>query len=211
MPIECPSSASSDLQAVFQPGELLESFDFQSIENDGAVIYALDCDLHLVYCNAAWDAFAVSNGAPGLIRERQIGMPIMAVIPAPLREFYRRAFGNVLYTRAPWRFTYECSSPRAERHFHMIVNSTWRGDGLIVVNSLISETPHNRPEATGGAQYRNLSGIIIMCAHCRRVRTCREPARWDWVPDYVERMPRDITNSLCPTCKELHYGRDLRG
>ena len=36
------------------------------VETDPAVIFCLDAELRLTYCNAAWDQFAQENGAPEL-------------------------------------------------------------------------------------------------------------------------------------------------
>lgn len=190
---------------------LLRAFDRNSFERDESVIYGLDSELRLIYCNPAWERFANANGAPSLEPGRVTGMALMGVVPAPLRLFYRRGYAGVLASGLPWRFTYECSSAEVERYFQMAVHASPSRDALVVVNSLVNEAPHKREGHSAGRLYRNMSGIIIMCAHCRRVKTTGNPGRWDWVPEYVERMPEEISHSLCPVCKELHFGAQLRG
>lgn len=195
----------------FGPYGLLHAFDLQCFERDESVIFGLDSELRLIYCNPAWGRFAKENGAPALEPGRVLGMALMGVVPAALREFYRRAYSGVLISGLTWQFTYECSSADVERRFHMAVHPSPGRDALVVVNSLVHEAPHKRAAHEAGYAYRNLNGIIIMCAHCRRTKSAVNPERWDWVPQYVERMPKEVSHSLCPICKELHFGALLRG
>src|SRR5258707_11246276 len=67
----------------------------ETAEADPAVIYALDADLRMTYCNPAWDALARANNGGHLVRPHQIGFTLMYAIPGCLREFYRQAFQSV--------------------------------------------------------------------------------------------------------------------
>lgn len=206
-----PRLSGIDLLRPFGRGGPLNGLDYDRFEHDDAVPYALDSNLRFVSCNLSWDRLAGANGAHQLKRNCQIGVPVMGVTPAPLREFYRLGFSNVFETGSAWSSTDECSSSEIERRFHVIVTRTPNRDGLIVVNSPVSQAPHRRPPLAASGQYRNLTGIIIMCAHYSRARTAGGEGRWNWVPAFVDHMPDEVSHSLSPICRELHYGAELRG
>jgi hypothetical protein len=55
------------------------------------------------------------------------------------------------------------------------------------------------------AQVRTLSGLLPICASCRRIRDKNEA----WVPleQYVQQHTEaDFTHSICPTCRNRLYG-----
>ena len=49
---------------------MVELFDYpvSVVEADTAVIFCLDADLRITYCNPAWDRFALENGGEHLCR-----------------------------------------------------------------------------------------------------------------------------------------------
>ena len=54
--------------------------------------------------------------------------------------------------------------------------------------------------------YRDPSGTITICMHCRRTRRITvEGVRWDVVPEFLATPPRGISHGLCPDCLEKHY------
>jgi hypothetical protein len=175
-------------------------------EDDQSVIYLLDKNLRIVYCNKAWDEFAEHNGGVHLRRIEQVGRRVLDSNAEPLKTFYRSAFERALAEHEPWEHLYECSSPRLYREFHMQVLPLQAPPRLIVVNSLVVEKPHERiiqPPLT--ALYRTTGGVITMCMHCRRTRRGEGSDIWDWVPDFLASPPHDISHGLCPTCFRYHY------
>lgn len=48
------------------------------------------------------------------------------------------------------------------------------------------------------------TGLIVMCMHCRRTRSVAGPARWTFVSNWVERMPKNVSHGLCEPCG-LHF------
>jgi hypothetical protein len=82
--------------------------------------------------------------------------------------------------------------------------------GLIVTNSLVVERAHdpdNREPHLGlVSTYVQGNGLIIQCAHCRRIQRPGAPDSWDWVPVWVESCPRNLGHGLCRPCFEYHYG-----
>jgi hypothetical protein len=177
-----------------------------TFEDDQAVVYLLDNDLRLAYCNKAWDEFAEHNGGVHLRRIEQVGHRVLDSTPEPLKAFYRSVFERALAEQKPWEHSYECSSPDCYREFHMQVLPLQAPPRLVVVNSLVVEKAHERiirPPLT--ALYRTTGGVITMCMHCRRTRRSEESEIWDWVPEFLVAPPDNVSHGLCSTCFHYYY------
>jgi|SRR5579871_256000 len=139
-------------------------------EDDPAVIYILDRSFRLVYCNAAWDLFALKNGgAPKLLRERQIGRSVMQSTPVALIRFYHAVFTRVLSQETTADHIYDCSSPDLFRQFHMHIQRLEPLGGapyLVVVNSLVKQRSWQEGDSGPFDALRQKNGAIVMCAHC---------------------------------------------
>jgi hypothetical protein len=186
--------------------ELFGQIPAAALEQDHSVIFGLDESLRLTYCNTAWDRFAAANGGLELIRPAPIGQPLLGYISGPLAAYYEMAFHDVLRDAQPWHHVYECSSPAAFRKFVMHVFPVKQTHGLLVVNSLCVERPHE-PSHTQrrDPDYRGTNGILVMCSHCRRTRRSAASEQWDWVPEYVEHQPPKTSHGLCNPCLEFYY------
>jgi hypothetical protein len=189
--------------------DLISSYT-STLEHDPAVIYVVDAGIRIVYCNAAWDSFALANGGDSLLRPAPIGRDLMAAVPWDLHEFYLRAFEEVRRSGSPWDHQYECSSADVFRRFHMRVVAATPGDPgtpLIIVNSLEIEQPHQHaPGLEDRRSYRDRNGIVTMCCHCRRTKRPEALEVWDWVPEFVREPPARVSHGLCAWCFQLHYG-----
>jgi hypothetical protein len=178
----------------------------EGFEGDRSVVYVLDDDLRLAYCNKAWDEFAEHNGGAHLQRIEQVGHRVLDAISEPLKAFYRSVFERSLADSTPWEHSYECSSPECYREFHMQVLPLQAPPRLVIVNSLVVEKAHERVKrAPLTAVYRTAGGIIGMCMHCRRTRRSEEPDIWDWVPEFLAKPPDNVSHGLCPTCFRYYY------
>src|SRR4051794_13130717 len=111
----------------------------EPLESDPAVIFALDRDLRITYCNRAWEEFAAANGGVHLRREFVCGRPVLDLISGSVVVFSRRLYPSVLEPAEPCRHDYECSSPEQFRRFAMHVYPASGWSGLIVVHSLVVE------------------------------------------------------------------------
>jgi hypothetical protein len=82
-----------------------------------------------------------------------------------------------------------------------------KSEGLLAINSLRVERLHDVPSLAGLEEvYRQDSGLIVMCGHCRRTRRAvGDPDIWDWVADYVAKQPSQVSHGLCDACLEYHY------
>jgi hypothetical protein len=180
------------------------------LENDTAIIYVLDRDLRIVYCNEAWDRFATENGGRSLLRPRPLGLCVIDVIPPQLKRFFEKAYREALSTGLVWQHCYECSSPAVYRKYEMKVHPDREAGHLVVVNSLAVEWLHSATEReTYGPDeeiYTDWDGIVTVCCECRRTRRSgREASIWDWVPGYVEQPPGRISHGICDVCLQMSY------
>jgi hypothetical protein len=184
---------------------------WSQFEDDAAIIYVLDRNLNIAYCNAAWDRFAMENGGASLFRRNQIGCNVVEITPPPLRPFYAKLYARALRGDQDVSCEYECSSGETFRRFHMDLmrkDIPNQGSFLVIVNSLILETARQYPDIH--YEFRALceeNGLITMCSHCRRTRIPNGGDHWVWVPDLVRAMPRNVSHGLCPVCFDIHYGQ----
>ena len=184
-------------------------FRIENVEADPAIIYMLDSDLRIIYCNKAWDQFASLNVGTRLNRRAILGMRVLDVVAEPLKAFYENAFTQTEEKSQPWEHDYECSSPDSFRLFHMRVLPL--GDSyLLVENSLRFERPHGseRPVMPAdSALYVSKDGMLTMCSHCRRTRRTSTTSVlvWDWVPSYLVEPPGRVSHGLCRNCRAYFY------
>ncbi|MGJ5818425.1 PAS domain-containing protein [Paludibaculum fermentans] len=185
------------------------------LEDDPAVIFALDNDLRIVYCNAAWDRFARENSGAGLERHRQLGQPVMACVPDVLKPFFEDGYRRVLTSREAWQHSYECSSPSHFRSFRMLTYAEPDGSGLVVVNSLTVMRPHDEhdrvPLPPEISCYLDEAGVLKMCSHCRRVCHRADHSRWDWVPELLAAPPKRVSHGICGICRQVFYPDSVEG
>jgi len=183
----------------------------EPFEDARATIYVLNSALEIVYCNKAWDRFAIENAGAHLMRESQIGQDVLALTPAPLKKFYAQMFGGVLTTGITSDWVYECSSDRQFRRFHMHVarrRSVDMTPNLVVSNALLIEqdlAPEHLSTDLKGVEDKN--GLICMCCHCRRTRLPGQQDLWVFVPELIRSMPLNVSHSICPPCFGTHYAK----
>ncbi len=181
------------------------------LEQSGNVSCVVDKTLRLVYCNPAWDLFAIGNCGESAVASRVVGINLMDVVPGALRSFYDQLFEIARVTLQVWPHDYECSSATLYRLFRMEVRPMPTA-GFILVHALRIEKPHasDRTSCLPSAErYINAEGNVTMCAHCRKTKRVAEPQVWDWVPEYLgTRAPRaNIISGLCGPCLAYFYPR----
>lgn len=176
----------------------------RTLRNSEQVSFVLDSSLNLAYHNKAWDRFARENSAPELAGGAAIGTNLLSVIEKHLRPFYREALHKVTRENTIWEWEYECSSPDLFRKFLMRVHPIKPSGWLLVTNSILVEGEH-APGNTDFKDYVDAHGKIHMCAHCRCSRRTATPERWDFVPANLKLEGANVTQGLCPICKNYFY------
>jgi len=185
---------------------VLSEYPREVVEKNAAVMFSLDGNLNITYCNPAWDHFAMANGGQHLCVPAPIGRCILDYIAGPDREYFAKHYKRVIRQSEVWERDYECSSADVYRKFRLRVVPFRKKVGLAVLNSLIVEEPH-QIAATAPVEeaYRRPDGLIVMCASCRRTRRIGPVEHWDWVPAFVEEFPPRTTHGVCLPCRELYY------
>jgi len=180
-----------------------------TLEASNDVSCQLNSFLRIVYCNPAWDRFALANNGELARSDRVLGSMIMDFVPPKLIDFYAAAFAlacdNVV------EFDYECSSSDLYRSFRMQIVPIDRHRGYTVIHALKHEEAMEgkRPALALHPKYLSDAGIITVCSHCRRTRRVDVSAQWDWVPASLRPAQRNVSHGLCPACHAYFYGHIL--
>jgi hypothetical protein len=150
--------------------------------------------------NPAWNAFALANGARWRDGAWAIGSALMDAIPGILKSFYADLFARARAGAAPVDHEYECSTPTLRRWYSMRVFPC-HASTFVVTHSLVRTAPVDVSE------YRPEPGAaLLQCSHCRRVqRPGVVPETWDFVPEYVQRVPENTSHGLCGPCMAFYY------
>jgi len=172
------------------------------------VIYGLSREMNFVYFNPEWFVFAkANNGEPGISETVSIGIDIQNFLDENIQEFYVDRYKSVMNTKKPWLHEYECSSSTEFRSMMQLVYPSPNENGVIIVNSVVVQEPiedHMTPITTiDPDHYIKRNGLLEQCVHCRQVRNIKKGS-WDWVPQYVDKIPMNVKFSFCPPCKK-HY------
>ena len=175
----------------------------EALARSGNVACLVGDDFRILYCNPAWDCFAVENGGGTCVASAVAGSSLLAPVPPSLIAFYLRAFATARSTNDPFAFDYQCSSPEQHREFRMEIFPL--SEGFAVIHSLRVQCAHAEGLVQPSTVHSGVGGVITMCCHCRRTRRASEPAVWDWVPDYVRTPPLTVSHGLCPPCREHYY------
>jgi len=180
-----------------------------TLEASGDSSCQLNSELRIVYCNPAWDRFALANNGGLAVSDRVLGSIIMDFIPSELIEFYRAAFASA--RDAVVEFDYECSSPDSYRIFRMQILPIEQPKGYTVINAMtVGEGMEAKRSAfVLGPEYVGEAGIITVCSHCRRSRRVDCSGQWDWVPANLKPVLRNVSHGLCPICHAYFYGHML--
>lgn len=177
-----------------------------ALEAEPCSAYVLASDLTLMHVNAAWSTFARSNGAPTLADSwRSLGPIQCSIDPPQLQEFFAARLQSALSRNRIWSHTYECSSPQVYRKFHMRVQPGPNREGIVVVHSLVAESPLVRPAPDSLIrEFTDARGLIVNCAACGRTRRPGLTDVWEWVPGLDAES--SISTGICAICSVQEYG-----
>ena len=181
------------------PAELL-----CALEQESGTVYAIDEDHRIVFVNPAWYTFASANGGERLLRGPILGSSLRSVVPDILQRFYDAGLAQAWASGQVWQHEYECSSDQTFRKFRMRVLPLPPGRFAIIANDLIRQERFAGSAPSADSSYRSESGLIVQCAHCRRVRLAVGDT-WHWLPAFVKNPPERVSHGLCCACLEYHY------
>lgn len=173
------------------------------------ISYRIDRDNRLVEVGGDWDAFALENETPSVLRDAVLGRSLLDFIAGTeTRHLYEvlleRARNGIPLRRMPFR----CDSLDLRRYMEMDIASP---DGAVVeyrCRLLRVEPRAPLPVATAGTGNES---TMRMCSWCKKVHLTRD--LWVEVEEAVTRFglleddtPPQVTHGICNTCLEKLYG-----
>lgn len=189
----------------------LVGIDLETLEQSTRTICCVDRKLNINHVNPSWVTFALSNGAnEANLNKVLLGSSITQAIGGrKIRDFYVQNYTRILDTGEVWRHDYECSTHHEYRLFSQIAYPLKDGEGLIIINSLKVNFPMDQTGRKAHKAieeyYTQSTGFIVQCTNCRHTLRADDSNAWDWVPEWVERMPKNCNHTICPTCFDYYW------
>jgi hypothetical protein len=162
----------------------------------------LDRDNRIVYCNQAWDRFALANHGEQATFEHVYGIDVLSVCSDELRGFYQQLLHHSRTKGESVFHGYCCSSPTHLRIARMTVRP--HGQYLSVQHVMLDEKQHTDRPRVFDEHYVS-EGLVKMCANCRRTFNYKE-STWEWIPQLLVIMPRNTSHGLCKPCGLFYFG-----
>lgn len=181
---------------------------FREIAGTDNVSYLLTDELRILRTNGAWDRFARDNNGEAMLARWGRGACVLDAIASPLQPFYANGFRRTRETGVVWEHDYECSTATRHRTYRMYAYPF--NGALLVTHALRDARPH--PQATAAPSPAHVNdGLVLMCAHCRRVKRWSTPPAWDWVPSFVAEPRSNISHGLCQACQHHYFPDAMQG
>jgi hypothetical protein len=162
----------------------------------------LDRDNRIVYCNAAWDRFALANDGELATSKHVNGVNVLSVCTDQLRGFYRQMLNRCRSTGLPVSHGYTCSSSIYNRATRMTLRP--HATFISMQHTMLAETKHTDVPHSFDDRYVR-SGVVKMCANCRRTYN-HSDSTWEWIPQLLVAMPNNASHGLCEPCTVFYFG-----
>jgi hypothetical protein len=187
----------------------LVGINFATLEESKHTIVAVDETLMVTYVNSSWVQFANSNAYSELTQIPLGSSLIDSIAGRKIKDYYVTQYANILQTGEVWMHDYECSSRNEYRTFRQIAFPLKDGKGLILSNALRLKLPMQATDRKAHdaieEQYIQKTGFIIQCTNCRHTLRADNSDVWDWVPEWVDKMPNNCNHTICQTCYDYYW------
>jgi hypothetical protein len=182
-----------------------------ALERSHNVACLLDRDLTLIYCNPAWNVFAMANDGEAALAEKVVGRNLLDFATEPVKTLYEQLFAAARASGTVWPFRFECSSREVIR-WHRMEAFPLDEDCFAVVYACVQGEPRvDEGTPANASLYVGPGGLITMCSNCRKTRRQSELAVWDWVPEHFELKYRLRTShGICSSCWAFYYPQVYR-
>jgi hypothetical protein len=185
---------------------------FRALETNSSIMYILEGDSRIIFCNESWDRFALQNAGSHLDHISVLGTSVMDVAPGILRPYYANLFAKARTSGQIMEHEIEMSSPEMFRLYCMRVLPIG-GPYLCIESTRCVERPQERACALRfktPSDCEDESGHVTICCNCRRTQrtTGTIDADWEFVPEFLVIPPPRVRDNLCPTCWAQHYPGD---
>jgi hypothetical protein len=126
--------------------------------------YVVDAADRIREIAGTWDEFANENAAPGLLRDRVLGTPLLDHVTGPeVRELTRMLLDRA--RRGPTRdLDFRRDSPGARRHLRMRLSSL-PADGVRFETTLLSTEPRAWRNILDAGSAR-CDELVVACSWC---------------------------------------------
>ena len=170
------------------------------------LVYTIDGRDRIDSIEGDWDAFALDNGAPDLIRDQVLGNSIWQFIEGlEAAEIHRLLFTGVRSRGVEITLPFRCDAPRLRRDMEMVIRRQGK-DGIEIRSSVVRE----QKRAYIGlrdASARRSNQIVRVCSWCKKVQYA--PHGWVEVEHAVRGMRLlavppvpQISHGMCEPCLE---------
>ena len=187
--------------------ERMPAEDRAALESSSRVVIGIWPDGTIGYVNPRFDSVAREAGAdPAFASSWGVGANYFAACPEIVGARIRSRIAAVLESNAPQEFDYLCPTPHSSATHMVRFYPFAESKALVLVHTLVREVPYpsSRLHPPVIERYRSAAGIVTQCMHCRCVRVVGDTPVWEFVPEFVERMPENTSHGICDPCL-LHY------
>lgn len=192
-----------------KPPRSFGTFKLQSLEAYRNTIYVLSSELRMLYFNPGWIRFYEKNNDGIPPTGAKIGDHVLDAMRGPEKHYYEELFLKALNEKVTLEHYYECNTPDLLRIYVQEIHPLDEGEGLLVENHIRLEM--EMEEAGRMAQkllnerYLNADGYYTQCSNCRKTQRAMPSGEWDRVPTLVEKMPPNVSHSICPLCFDRYW------
>jgi hypothetical protein len=173
-------------------------------ETSASVTCVIDADSTIIYCNPAWDDFALRNGGERATTRDVVGRALFDYIPSVLEPHHRKLIATSRLEIGGAATDYNCHTIDKFRRYHLKILPIPHTDLLAMVHSFRVERPLTFESRPVSEYHHGPGSVVTMCAQCRRVKNNRD-CLWDWVPDFVSAPPQRTSHGICPDCTMYLY------
>ena len=172
-------------------------------DRNEAATCVLDVSLTIVYCNPAWDRFALANNGESAVASRICGTPLFRYVPRVLEYHFLKLFERAREKHELVTANYECNSPDVFRKFCMHISAIPATSLLAVVHQPLAHGDIPYPAFHTSDHDYGIGELVIMCAQCRRTKRLYDNY-WDWVPNFLSNPPARVSYGICQECLPLY-------
>jgi PAS domain S-box-containing protein len=183
------------------------------IETAGEAILNIDSDGRIVLWNKAAESIF------GYTADEAIGKPHSMLLPVGVQDRFGKTFASMSQSTSPWTPGNSIEVVGLKRGgvefpIEMCLSAWHAQSGTTFTSVLRDISERKRADAERNrlitkleaalADVRQLSGILPICASCKRIRN--EEGKWEQVETYVhEHSEARFSHGLCPECARKLY------
>jgi len=173
------------------------------MDRDFNIVYRLNGEDEIVYVNAEWAKFALSNDASDLLPERVLNRPLWDFVSDETTVHLYRQLLQLARAGQPARFNFRCDSPECRRLMEMTVSGLIGGE-VQFETRVLREDERTRQGLLDRYSPR-ASKMLRICGWCKRMNLDGES--WGEIEEAVtslrlfeyHALPM-LTHGMCEAC-----------